>query len=67
MEENMVRRKEYYFSNRDLLVIAILSGIGGVMSAYIGSWQFSSQVFGFLLGGKFVSLCMSFGLYWQLD
>lgn len=24
------------FSNRDLLVIAVLSGIGGVMSTYIG-------------------------------
>jgi ABC-type thiamin/hydroxymethylpyrimidine transport system permease subunit len=28
--------KNYYFSNRDLLVIAVLSGIGGVMSTYVG-------------------------------
>jgi Na+/H+ antiporter NhaA len=30
------RGKRPYMSNRDLLVIAILSGMGGVMSTYIG-------------------------------
>lgn len=29
-------KKPYKFSNRDLLIIAILSGLGGVMSTYIG-------------------------------
>ncbi len=29
-------KKRYRFSNRDLLTIAILSGLGGVMSTYIG-------------------------------
>ena len=33
--ENGVQ-KRYYLSNRDLLVIAILSGIGGVLSTYVG-------------------------------
>ena len=33
--ENNVKRR-YYLSNRDLLVIAILSGIGGVLSTYVG-------------------------------
>ena len=33
--EHNVKRK-YYLSNRDLLVIAILSGIGGVLSTYVG-------------------------------
>lgn len=33
--ENNVK-KRYYLSNRDLLVIAILSGIGGVLSTYVG-------------------------------
>ncbi len=31
-----VKEKRPYLSNRDLLVIAVLSGIGGVMSTYIG-------------------------------
>jgi ABC-type thiamin/hydroxymethylpyrimidine transport system permease subunit len=29
-------KKKYYLSNRDLLIIAILSGIGGVLSTYVG-------------------------------
>lgn len=33
--ENNVK-KRYYFSTRDLLVIAILSGVGGVLSTYVG-------------------------------
>jgi ABC-type thiamin/hydroxymethylpyrimidine transport system permease subunit len=28
--------KKYYLGNRDLLIIAVLSGIGGVMSTYVG-------------------------------
>ena len=57
MEENMVRRKEYYFSNRDLLVIAILSGIGGVMSTYVGYLgNLVNRLFGVPYGaGQFVS------------
>lgn len=50
-------RKKYYFSNRDLLVIAILSGIGGVMSTYIGYLgNLLNRVFGVPFGaGQFVS------------
>jgi len=33
--ENNVK-KRYYFSTRDLLIIAILSGVGGVLSTYVG-------------------------------
>lgn len=29
-------RKKFYFANRDLLVMAVLSGIGGVLSTYVG-------------------------------
>jgi len=36
VEEEMKKRKKYYLSNRDLLIVAVLSGIGGVMSTYIG-------------------------------
>ena len=57
MGENIRHRKEYYFSNRDLLVIAILSGIGGVMSTYIGYLgNLVNRVFGVPFGaGQFVS------------
>jgi energy-coupling factor transport system substrate-specific component len=50
-------RKKYYFSNRDLLVIAILSGIGGVMSTYIGYLgNLLNRIFGVPFGaGQFVS------------
>lgn len=55
MEE--AKRKKYYFSNRDLLVIAILSGIGGVMSTYVGYLgNLLNRVFGVPFGaGQFVS------------
>jgi ABC-type thiamin/hydroxymethylpyrimidine transport system permease subunit len=36
VEVETVRRQRYYLSNRELLVIAVLSGIGGVMSTYVG-------------------------------
>ena len=36
MKEEPKKRKEYYLSNRDLLIVAVLSGIGGVMSTYVG-------------------------------
>ncbi|NLL21914.1 MAG: sulfite oxidase, partial [Firmicutes bacterium] len=36
MDEELQSRRKYYLSNRDLLVIAVLSGIGGIMSTYIG-------------------------------
>ncbi|MGI6413031.1 MAG: ECF transporter S component [Syntrophomonadaceae bacterium] len=56
MTENKHPAK-YYLSNRDLLVIAILSGIGGVMSTYIG---YLGNLLNRLLGvpfgaGQFVS------------
>ena len=55
MEE--ISRRKYYFSNRDLLVIAILSGIGGVMSTYIGYLgNLLNRIFGVPFGaGQFVS------------
>lgn len=36
MSVNIEAKKRPYMSNRDLLVIAVLSGIGGAMSTYIG-------------------------------
>lgn len=49
--------KKYYLSNRDLLVIAVLSGIGGVMSTYVGYLgNLLNRVFGVPFGaGQFVS------------
>ncbi len=49
--------KNYYLSNRDLLIIAILSGIGGVMSTYVGYLgNFLNRLFGVPFGaGQFVS------------
>lgn len=49
--------RKYYLSNRDLLIIAILSGIGGVMSTYIGYLgNFLNRLFGIPFGaGQFVS------------
>ncbi len=49
--------KKYYLSNRDLLIIAILSGIGGVMSTYIGYLgNFLNRLFGIPFGaGQFAS------------
>jgi len=49
--------RKYYFSNRDLLIIAVLSGLGGVMSTYIG---YLGNLLNRLLGvpfgaGQFVS------------
>ena len=56
-EEKITKRKSYYLSNRDLLVIAVLSGIGGVMSTYIGYLgNLLNRLFGIPFGaGQFVS------------
>ncbi|HHY37165.1 MAG TPA: hypothetical protein GX518_05705 [Firmicutes bacterium] len=53
----MAGRREPYLSNRDLLVIAALSGIGGVMSTYVGYLgNLLNRVFGVPFGaGQFVS------------
>jgi ABC-type thiamin/hydroxymethylpyrimidine transport system permease subunit len=50
-------RNKYYLSNRDLLIIAILSGIGGVMSTYVGYLgNLLNRIFGVPFGaGQFVS------------
>ncbi|HHV33995.1 MAG TPA: molybdopterin-dependent oxidoreductase [Syntrophomonadaceae bacterium] len=54
--ENGVQ-KRYYLSNRDLLVIAILSGIGGVLSTYVGYLgNLLNRIFGVPFGaGQFVA------------
>ncbi len=48
---------KYYLGNRDLLIIAVLSGIGGVMSTYVGYLgNLINQVFGVPFGaGQFAS------------
>ncbi len=57
----MIDRKEtvekYYMSNRDLLIISILSGIGGVMSTYVGYLgNLLNRIFGVPFGaGQFVA------------
>lgn len=50
-------KPKYYLSNRDLLVIAILSGIGGVLSTYIGYLgNLLNRMFGVPFGaGQFVA------------
>lgn len=57
MEEPTKSRSRYYLSNRDLLIIAILSGIGGVMSTYVGYLgNLLNRLFGVPFGaGQFVS------------
>jgi energy-coupling factor transport system substrate-specific component len=57
MEEQTKSRSRYNMSNRDLLIIAILSGIGGVMSTYVGYLgNLLNRVFGVPFGaGQFVS------------
>ena len=56
---------KYYLGNRDLLIIAVLSGIGGVMSTYVGYLgNLINQIFGVPCGaGQFASSYMSFGLF----
>lgn len=51
------RRKRAYFANRDLLVMAVLSGIGGVLSTYVGYLgNLLNRIFGVPFGaGQFVS------------
>ena len=51
------KAKKYYLNNRDLLIIAVLSGIGGVMSTYIGYLgNLLNRIFGIPFGaGQFVS------------
>jgi energy-coupling factor transport system substrate-specific component len=55
--EERTSRKEYYLSNRELLIIAIISGIGGVMSTYIGYLgNLLNRLFGIPFGaGQFAS------------
>ena len=50
-------RKRTYFVNRDLLVMAVLSGIGGVLSTYVGYLgNLLNRIFGVPFGaGQFVS------------
>lgn len=51
------RRKKFYFANRDLLVMAVLSGIGGVLSTYVGYLgNLLNRIFGVPFGaGQFVA------------
>ncbi len=53
----MRKNKRYYLSNRDLLIVAVLSGIGGVISTYVGYLgNLLNRVFGVPFGaGQFVS------------
>ena len=62
----MSGRKDYYFSNRDLLVIAVLSGIGGVMSTYVGYLgNLLNRLFGCpSVPGSLPPASTSFGLFW---
>lgn len=55
--EEIKNRRQYYLSNRDLLIIAVLSGIGGVMSTYVGYLgNLINRVFGVPFGaGQFAS------------
>lgn len=57
VEEIKRRGKSYYLSNRDLLIIAVLGGVGGVTSTYIGYLgNLLNRVFGVPFGaGQFVS------------
>ncbi|NLA12219.1 MAG: hypothetical protein GX883_08850 [Firmicutes bacterium] len=50
-------RQRTYFANRDLLVMAVLSGIGGVLSTYVGYLgNLLNRIFGVPFGaGQFVS------------
>lgn len=52
-----VKEKTPYMSNKDLLIIAVLSGIGGVMSTYIGYLaNLLNRLFGVPFGaGQFVA------------
>jgi energy-coupling factor transport system substrate-specific component len=49
--------KSYYLTTRDMLVIAVLSGIGGVMSTYVGYLgNLLNRIFGVPFGaGQFVA------------
>lgn len=55
--EERTGRKKVYFANRDLLVMAVLSGIGGVLSTYIGYLgNLLNRIFGVPFGaGQFVA------------
>jgi energy-coupling factor transport system substrate-specific component len=57
VEEKTKSRRKYYLGNRDLLVIAVLSGIGGVMSTYVGYLgNLLNRLFGVPFGaGQFAS------------
>ena len=51
------RKRQFYFANRDLLVMAVLSGIGGVLSTYVGYLgNLLNRIFGVPFGaGQFVA------------
>jgi len=57
VEERIKKNKKYYLSNRDLLIVAVLSGIGGVISTYVGYLgNLLNRIFGVPFGaGQFVS------------
>ncbi|MCF6096888.1 ECF transporter S component [Thermovorax subterraneus] len=57
MRGEIKNSRKYYFSNRDLLVIAVLSGMGGVMSTYAGYLgNLLNRILGVPFGaGQFVS------------
>jgi ABC-type thiamin/hydroxymethylpyrimidine transport system permease subunit len=57
VEKGIKTPKKYYYANRDLLVIAVLSGIGGVLSTYVSYLgNLLNRVFGIPFGaGQFVS------------
>ncbi|WP_461368985.1 ECF transporter S component, partial [Candidatus Darwinibacter acetoxidans] len=50
-------RKRIYFATRDLLIMAVLSGIGGVLSTYVGYLgNLLNRLFGVPFGaGQFVA------------
>lgn len=57
MELSYTKVKKPWFSNRDLLIVAVLSGIGGVMSSYVSYLgNLLNKVFGVPFGaGQFVA------------
>lgn len=67
--EEIKNRRQYYLSNRDLLIIAVLSGIGGVMSTYVGYLgNLINQILVYpSVPGSLPLVCMFSGLFWQQD
>ena len=60
-------RKRIYFATRDLLIMAVLSGIGGVLSTYVGYLgNLLNRLFGVPFGaGQFVAGLHVFGSSWR--